>query len=154
MIPASDYTIAHYVQVIPGYTYHYYLATSTTPARVVPILGLGLSTGNPQEDLARGNISTNAPVTAVRRRVQALGGAYEPVFNYKREIKTHIKHGKRCFICLSGKVTRDEPPLVEQWGISWCSLCLEKYTIGESYERNMIIPVESNYMKVSKTSDV
>ncbi|MCJ1389018.1 hypothetical protein MMC18_001871 [Xylographa bjoerkii] len=77
----------------------------------------------PSPSLDRGDRS-------LRKPVKALGSAYKPVFNYKREILGHLKAGQRCYLCLSIKTDRDTPVHRWHWGLLWCRTCLAKYTVG------------------------
>ncbi|MCJ1383452.1 hypothetical protein MMC17_006566 [Xylographa soralifera] len=66
----------------------------------------------------------------LRKPVKALGSAYKPVFNYKREVLGHLKTGQRCYLCLSIKTDRDTPVHRRHWGLLWCRTCLATYTVA------------------------
>ena len=67
-----------------------------------------------------------------RKKVQAIGGQYEPFFNYKREILGYLRTSRRCFVCLSIKTSLDSAVTCRRWGMLWCSHCIAEYTIGKS----------------------
>ena len=71
------------------------------------------------------------PLAAGRRKIAALGGPYQPLFNYKREILGYMKTLKRCFLCLSIKTSLDSSVTCWKWGILWCSYCIADYSVGK-----------------------
>lgn len=66
-----------------------------------------------------------------RRRIQALGGPYQPMFNYRREIVGYLKTSKRCYICLNLKGPAGESVNTWRWGILFCTECLKKHTVSK-----------------------
>lgn len=66
-----------------------------------------------------------------RRHVQALGGSYQPVFNYKREIVGYLKTSQRCYICLNLTSADGEAVDTWRWGILFCNECLKQHTISK-----------------------
>ncbi|KAL9121796.1 MAG: hypothetical protein Q9187_001648 [Circinaria calcarea] len=60
-----------------------------------------------------------------RTRVQALGGKYQPIFDYKLEIFGRLARQDRCFICLSTQI------VARRWGILFCRDCLKEYVIAK-----------------------
>lgn len=68
-----------------------------------------------------------------RKQVKALGGPYQAIFNYKREIMGRLESLKRCFVCLHYECFLKQVPVGHQhWGIRWCDDCLGQYTICTS----------------------
>ena len=66
-----------------------------------------------------------------RQHIQALGGPYEPVFNYKREIVGYLKTSQRCYICLNLKGPAGESVNIWRWGILFCTDCLKEHTVSK-----------------------
>ncbi|MCJ1479203.1 hypothetical protein MMC13_007887 [Lambiella insularis] len=67
-----------------------------------------------------------------REPVRALGSAFKPGFNYKREIVGHLRSGVRCYVCLDIKDGPVKPVRFREWGLLWCSSCFAQHTITPS----------------------
>ncbi|MCJ1257558.1 hypothetical protein MMC24_005384 [Lignoscripta atroalba] len=76
--------------------------------------------------------SNPQPHLGSRKRVRALGGPYQQVFNYKREIIGYIQTYMRCWICLNIKCSNAQPVSSWHWGILFCNDCLKKHVISIS----------------------
>ena len=62
--------------------------------------------------------------------VEILGGVYEDVFNYKREIVGRFQE-VRCHICLTPPSEPFGISIIQQWGVKWCLHCFAEYARGE-----------------------
>lgn len=73
------------------------------------------------------------PDLVVRKQVKALGGPYQAIFSYKREIIRRWETRQRCFICLCLRSFLDKSPVENgQWGVRWCKDCLCENSICKS----------------------
>ena len=65
----------------------------------------------------------------------ALGGPFQPWFDYRREMAGHLHYGMRCIVCfqLIGKI--------RLWrkigGNAWCLHCFTDYTLSKLFSLHM-----------------
>lgn len=84
----------------------------------------------------------NKAVRCGRERVRCLGGAYQPDFNYRREILGRLRTKGYCYMCMATKDTDGHTLKSWMWNMLICSDCVKDWTVCKLSAKDDKIPPE------------
>lgn len=85
---------------------------------------------------------TNKAARCGRERVRCLGGAYQPDFNYRREILGRLQTKGYCYMCMATKDSEGHALKSWMWNMLICPGCVKEWTVCKLSAKDDKIPRE------------
>lgn len=79
-----------------------------------------------------------------RERLRCLGAAYQPYFNYRREILGRLRTKAYCYLCMAMKDTDGHLLKCWMWNMLICPDCVKEWTVCKFFPNGYKIPGSRN----------